>query len=165
VVHCGKPLSEYAEGRNAFQLDISVTDETNTKAEKAQYLAAIFGALSEVIGDVNPLSYIHVIDARAAADTAASRRNSATNTVDSRISVSSVVRAAGLYSVPMFTSVKGCKPSSSALHRSHCMKQVTLPGGERVPALGMGTWNIGDHRRHAPRKSPRCNWVWILGCG
>jgi 4-oxalocrotonate tautomerase len=63
----GKPLSEYAEGRNAFQLDISVTDETNTKAEKAQYLAAIFGALSEVIGDVNPLSYIHVIDARAAA--------------------------------------------------------------------------------------------------
>ncbi|MFJ5383009.1 aldo/keto reductase, partial [Cupriavidus sp. CER94] len=21
-----------------------------------------------------------------------------------------------------------------------------LPGGERVPALGMGTWNIGDHR-------------------
>lgn len=27
------------------------------------------------------------------------------------------------------------------------MKQVTLPGGERVPALGMGTWNIGDHRQ------------------
>lgn len=26
------------------------------------------------------------------------------------------------------------------------MKYVTLPGGERVPALGMGTWNIGDHR-------------------
>jgi diketogulonate reductase-like aldo/keto reductase len=26
------------------------------------------------------------------------------------------------------------------------MKQVTLPGGERVPALGLGTWNIGDHR-------------------
>lgn len=24
------------------------------------------------------------------------------------------------------------------------MKQVTLPGGERVPALGMGTWNVGD---------------------
>jgi len=26
------------------------------------------------------------------------------------------------------------------------MKQVTLPGGVRVPALGLGTWNIGDHR-------------------
>lgn len=24
------------------------------------------------------------------------------------------------------------------------MKQVMLPGGEQVPALGMGTWNIGD---------------------
>ena len=26
------------------------------------------------------------------------------------------------------------------------MKTVTLPGGERVPALGQGTWNIGDSR-------------------
>ncbi|WP_343547488.1 aldo/keto reductase [Ralstonia sp.] len=26
------------------------------------------------------------------------------------------------------------------------MKHVTLPHGERVPALGMGTWNIGDDR-------------------
>lgn len=24
------------------------------------------------------------------------------------------------------------------------MKQVTLPGGERLPALGQGTWNMGD---------------------
>ncbi len=26
------------------------------------------------------------------------------------------------------------------------MKTVLLPGGERVPALGMGTWNMGDDR-------------------
>jgi diketogulonate reductase-like aldo/keto reductase len=26
------------------------------------------------------------------------------------------------------------------------MKTVTLPGGERVPALGQGTWNMGDTR-------------------
>lgn len=26
------------------------------------------------------------------------------------------------------------------------MKEVTLPDGERVPALGMGTWNMGDDR-------------------
>jgi len=26
------------------------------------------------------------------------------------------------------------------------MKQVTLPDGKRVPALGMGTWNMGDDR-------------------
>ena len=25
------------------------------------------------------------------------------------------------------------------------MKQVTLPSGERVPALGQGTWQMGDH--------------------
>ncbi|MEN7528447.1 4-oxalocrotonate tautomerase [Cupriavidus sp. 2SB] len=63
----GKPLSEYSTGRNAFQLDISVTDETNTKAEKAEYLKQTFATLSEIIGDVNPVSYIYVIDARAAA--------------------------------------------------------------------------------------------------
>ena len=27
------------------------------------------------------------------------------------------------------------------------MKTVTLPAGERVPALGQGTWNMGDDRR------------------
>jgi len=26
------------------------------------------------------------------------------------------------------------------------MKTVILPGGERVPAFGLGTWNVGDHR-------------------
>jgi len=32
--------------------------------------------------------------------------------------------------------VAGTPPPS---HRSQSMKTVTLPGGERVPALGMGT--------------------------
>ncbi|WP_422650232.1 4-oxalocrotonate tautomerase [Cupriavidus sp. H18C1] len=61
----GQPLS--ALERNAFHLDISVTDETNTKAEKARYLEAVHRALSELIGNVHDCSYIHVIDARAAA--------------------------------------------------------------------------------------------------
>src|SRR5689334_9241726 len=26
------------------------------------------------------------------------------------------------------------------------INQVTLPGGETVPALGLGTWMMGDHR-------------------
>jgi len=29
------------------------------------------------------------------------------------------------------------------------MKHITLPGGDRVPALGQGTWRMGeDARRH-----------------
>jgi len=29
------------------------------------------------------------------------------------------------------------------------LQQVMLPGGERVPALGQGTWHMGDNRRRA----------------
>jgi diketogulonate reductase-like aldo/keto reductase len=29
------------------------------------------------------------------------------------------------------------------------LRHVTLPGGERVPALGQGTWHMGDDRRRA----------------
>lgn len=54
-------------GRSAFHLDISVTDETNTKAEKARYLKAVHEAFSELRPDLHALSYIHVIDARATA--------------------------------------------------------------------------------------------------
>ncbi|WP_354686325.1 4-oxalocrotonate tautomerase [Cupriavidus necator] len=60
-----EPLS--GQGRNAFHLDISVTDETNTKAEKAQFIEAVFKAMSELLGNLHPVSYVHVIDARAAA--------------------------------------------------------------------------------------------------
>ena len=58
------PLSE--QGRNAFKLEISITDETNTKQEKAQYLRQVYAALSELIGKVHEKSYIHVHDVRAA---------------------------------------------------------------------------------------------------
>ncbi|AGW91945.1 MULTISPECIES: tautomerase family protein [Cupriavidus] len=61
----GVPLSE--QGCNAFHLDISVTDETNTKVEKAQFIEAVFKAMSELLGELHPVSYVHVIDARAAA--------------------------------------------------------------------------------------------------
>jgi len=27
------------------------------------------------------------------------------------------------------------------------IRTITLPGGERIPALGIGTWNMGDHRQ------------------
>jgi len=61
----GKPLAE--TGHHAFHLDISVTDETNTKQEKARYIAAIHAAFRELLGRLHECSYVHVIDARAAA--------------------------------------------------------------------------------------------------
>ncbi|HYG45885.1 MAG TPA: 4-oxalocrotonate tautomerase family protein [Bordetella sp.] len=61
----GRPLSE--SGHNAFHLDISVTDETNTKQEKARFIAAIYAAFQELLDNLHECSYVHVIDARAAA--------------------------------------------------------------------------------------------------
>ena len=54
-------------GRSAFHLDISVTDETNTKAEKARYLREVHEAMAQLRPDLHEVSYIHVIDARGAA--------------------------------------------------------------------------------------------------
>jgi 4-oxalocrotonate tautomerase len=61
----GKSLAEYK--LQSFYLDIKVTRGTNTKDEKANYLARIFTALEEILGPVHPTSYavIHEIDADA----------------------------------------------------------------------------------------------------
>ena len=40
----GRSLAEL--GKSAFHLDISITDETNTKAEKARYLREVYGAMA-----------------------------------------------------------------------------------------------------------------------
>ena len=61
----GQTLAEL--GQSAFQLYISITDETNTKAEKAQYLQAVFESMQTHCPRLHATSYIHVIDARAAA--------------------------------------------------------------------------------------------------
>ena len=61
----GKTLASL--GRSAFQLDISVTDETNNKAEKARYLREVHAAMAALMPDLHEVSYVHVIDARAAA--------------------------------------------------------------------------------------------------
>ncbi|MDQ2186233.1 tautomerase family protein [Alcaligenaceae bacterium A4P071] len=53
--------------RTAFHLDISITDETNTKAEKARYLRQIHAAMAALRPDLHEVSYVHLIDARAAA--------------------------------------------------------------------------------------------------
>jgi 4-oxalocrotonate tautomerase len=61
----GKSLSEH--GKNSFYFDIKITDETNSKEEKAQYIRESFEALSELLGNVHEESYIYVQDVRAAA--------------------------------------------------------------------------------------------------
>jgi len=61
----GQPLS--AQQRHSFWLDIKITDETNTKAEKARFISAVFEAFALLLGELHEESYIHVHDARAAA--------------------------------------------------------------------------------------------------
>ena len=61
----GRPLSEI--GGSAFNLSISITDETNTKAEKARYLREVHAAMARLLPDLHETSYIHLVDARAAA--------------------------------------------------------------------------------------------------
>ncbi len=54
-------------GQSAFHLDISITDETNTKSEKALYLRDIHAAFAALLPHLHEVSYVHLIDARAAA--------------------------------------------------------------------------------------------------
>ena len=61
----GKSLAE--QGRSSFYFDIKITDETNSKAEKAQYISEAFAAFGQLLGNVHEESYIHVHDVRATA--------------------------------------------------------------------------------------------------
>jgi 4-oxalocrotonate tautomerase len=61
----GKSLSE--QGKSSVYFDIKITDETNTKAEKAIYIREAFAAFSELLGDLHQESYIYVQDVRATA--------------------------------------------------------------------------------------------------
>lgn len=60
----GVPLSE--QGKSSFYFDIRVTDETNTKDEKAQYIREAFDGFARLLGNLHEESYIHVHDVRAA---------------------------------------------------------------------------------------------------
>jgi 4-oxalocrotonate tautomerase len=61
----GRSLAEH--GVNAFRLEVTITDETCTRQQKADFHRAAFAALSELIGNVHPHSNIHVLDCRASA--------------------------------------------------------------------------------------------------
>lgn len=56
-----------AQGKSSFYFDIRITDETNTKAEKAQYIREAFDGFGRLLGELHEESYIHVFDVRAAA--------------------------------------------------------------------------------------------------
>ena len=60
----GKSLSE--QRKSSFYFDIKITDETNTKDEKARYIREAFDGFAAILGDLHDESYIHVQDVRAA---------------------------------------------------------------------------------------------------
>lgn len=52
--------------KNSFYFDISITDETNTKDEKALYIKEAFAGFARILGNLHEESYIHVQDVKAA---------------------------------------------------------------------------------------------------
>lgn len=53
--------------KNSFYFDIKITDETNTKDEKAQYIKEAFDGFNRILGNLHEESYIHIHDVRATA--------------------------------------------------------------------------------------------------
>ena len=59
----GATLAE--QRKRSFFLDIKIVDGTNTKDEKAAYVAAVFHGFARLLGDLHEESYVHVHDVRA----------------------------------------------------------------------------------------------------
>jgi 4-oxalocrotonate tautomerase len=53
-------------GLNSFYFDITITDETNVKDEKAQYIREAFSGFEKILGKLHDKSYVYVQDVRAA---------------------------------------------------------------------------------------------------
>jgi 4-oxalocrotonate tautomerase len=60
----GQLLSD--QKKNSFYFDIKITDETNTKDEKALYIKEAFAGFAEILGNLHEESYIYVQDVKAA---------------------------------------------------------------------------------------------------
>jgi len=58
----GKSLA--AQKLASFWLDIHITEGTNTKDEKAAYIAAMFARMGELLGPLHNESYLHVDEVR-----------------------------------------------------------------------------------------------------
>lgn len=61
----GRSLTDHR--KNAFRLEVTVTDETNTKTEKADFHRAAFELIASRVDDLHPHSSIHVVDCRGSA--------------------------------------------------------------------------------------------------
>ncbi len=59
----GKRVSE--QNAVTFYLDIKVTNGTNTKNEKAEYVKSVFSDFESILGTITPASYIVIHDVRA----------------------------------------------------------------------------------------------------
>lgn len=57
-----KSLAEH--GLASFWLDVRITDGTNTREEKAAFIAATFTKMNKLIGPLHNESYVHVDDVR-----------------------------------------------------------------------------------------------------
>ena len=55
------------QGKNSIYFDVKITDETNTKPEKASYIEKAFAAFDKLLGNLHEQSYIYVNDVRATA--------------------------------------------------------------------------------------------------
>lgn len=60
----GKSLRDL--GKKSVYFDIKITDETNTKDEKAKYIAEAFSGFERLLGELHETSYVYVQDVRAA---------------------------------------------------------------------------------------------------
>jgi 4-oxalocrotonate tautomerase len=56
-----------AAAPRSYHWMVSITDETNTKAEKASYLRAVHEAMRGLLGEVAEHAYVHIADLRASA--------------------------------------------------------------------------------------------------
>jgi len=59
----GKSLAE--QKLASYWLDIHVSEGTNTKDEKADYLAAVFARMGELLGPLHEETYLHVDEVKA----------------------------------------------------------------------------------------------------